>query len=454
MEKWTKSEKYIKIAFVILMTLLCFVWSFSQPFGSAPDEGMKMDICRYIVENNKLPHGGDEAVRHPVWGISYGFTPIFAYMISAVFMKFIMIFTANELAILVAARLTSVLCYMGTVIMVMKIAEKLFSGIYKWVFIILISALPQLVFLGTYINNDSLAIFSTAIIVYSWIIGLKNKWNIKSCITMAVGLGLCALSYYNAYGFILVSIIVYIASNFIEYGKKIDVKEFFKKGLIIFAVSFLIAGWWFIRSAIIYEGDFLGLATTDEYAEKYAIEEYKPSKRMTPYKGNCSLPFMIVKQNWGFTTYMSFMGLFGNMEITMYYIYYYGTLVFFFITMIGVLVYLWKFAKKMRREKTKENYKEMLWTVSFVLCIVIPICLSLYYSYYSDFQPQGRYIMPMLIPFMYFVTIGIKTICEEGMNRISLLRKTKNVLLILFCIIWSIIPFISLFNVVIPFYKV
>ena len=67
------------------MFLLCFKWSASQPFNSGPDEGMKMDICKYIAQNNKLPHGGDEAVRNPIWGISYGFTPIFSYIISSIF---------------------------------------------------------------------------------------------------------------------------------------------------------------------------------------------------------------------------------------------------------------------------------------------------------------------------------------------------------------------------------
>lgn len=86
-------EKILKIIIILLSFFVYFVWSFSQPFGEAPDETMKYDICKYIVQNNSLPQGGDETVRNPLWGISYAFMPILAYIVSAIFMKITMIFT-------------------------------------------------------------------------------------------------------------------------------------------------------------------------------------------------------------------------------------------------------------------------------------------------------------------------------------------------------------------------
>lgn len=453
-EKIQKNEKYIKILFVITMFILCFIWSCSQPYGQTPDEGMKMDICRYIIENHKLPHGGDESIRDAVWGISYGFTPIFSYMISALFMRIVMFFTTDFFAMVVAARFVSVLCYTGTIIFTIKIAKKLFSGLYQWLFIILIACLPQFVFLGTYINNDSLALFSTAIIIYSWIIGLQNKWDWKSCITMAIGIGLCALSYYNAYGFILASVIIYVVSYIIEQGKNMDVKEFFKKGIVIFFIAFAIAGWWFIRSAIIYEGDFLGLKITNEYAEQYAIEQYKPSVINTPAKHHSSLIYMIIKWEWAKSTFQSFVGMFGNMCIALHPAYYYITMLFFGITGIGSIVYLWKMVKNKCKEKTKENKKQILLMVVFLLCIIIPILLSLYYSYYSDFQPQGRYIMPMLIPFMYFITKGLQTLFELIEKKWNINSKIRKIIILLIGVTWYIVPILSLTMAVIPFYKI
>ena len=85
---------------IITLFLICIffyylIWTISQPFNSCPDEEMKWDICKYIYENNRLPHGEDEAIRNPIWGISYGFQPILTYIISAVFMKFICIYNTS-----------------------------------------------------------------------------------------------------------------------------------------------------------------------------------------------------------------------------------------------------------------------------------------------------------------------------------------------------------------------
>ena len=51
---------------------------------------------------------------------------------------------------------------------------------------------------------------------------------------------------------------------------------------------------------------------------------------------------------------------------------------------------------------------------SLVCCIIIPVLLSLVYSYTDDFQPQGRYIMTFIIPVMYFTAAGterVLTLC-------------------------------------------
>ncbi len=287
-EKMKNKEKYIKIIFVVCTFILSLTWATIQPNASAPDEVMKMDICKYIAENGKLPHGGDEAIREPSWGISYAFSPILSYIIGGGFIKIASLFTQELHIYYIAARLVSVICYTIMTIFIIKIGEKLFrKRDTKWMFIILTTLLPQVTFLGSYINNDSLALLSISIIIYSWIIGLETKWNIKSCVSLAIGIGLCALSYYNAYGFILTSIVIFIVTYIIN--KKIDIKDFIKKGIMISVISILIFGWWFVRSAIIYDGDFLGLRTTEEYAEKYAIEELKPSKRKTPANTDKSL---------------------------------------------------------------------------------------------------------------------------------------------------------------------
>lgn len=433
-DKNKKILKRIGIAiFIIFIFSLCFAMSMNTEYNSAPDEAMKNDVCGYIYNNWKLPHGGDESIRNEIWGISYAFTPIFSYMISAVFMKITSFFTEDAYTILVAARFVSVLCITAYAFMCIRISEKLFKGIYRWVFVAFTTLLPQLLYLGSYINNDSIALLSISIIVYSWIIGLEKDWDWKSCIMLAIGIGICALSYYNAYGYILTSVIIYFASCYI---KKMDIKEFFKKGFTIAGIAILIAGWCFIRNFIIYDGDFLGLNTSREYGEMYAQEQYKPSNRKTPANQNYSLIYMLKDMKWIATTKNSFIGLFGYMSVRMNKLIYLGYEMIGALGIIGLvlagIVHLTKSLKqKDKSEKEKNDKEKILFNGIMALNIVITIALSIYYSYFMDFQPQGRYIIPMIIPFMYFIVIGIKYIFD----RIIKNEKIKNILLILLIII-------------------
>ena len=431
-------EKHLKIIYIIIITSIVITFAICMPPNSGPDEVMKMDICKYIAEYNKLPHGGEDAVRDATWGISYGFTPILSYIFGGIFIKITSIFTQDLHTLYVSARLVSCICYLIMGIFVIKIGDKLFKNkYYKWIFITLVTTLPQVVFLGSYINNDALALMSIAIIVYAWILGMKNKWKIKTCVMLAIGIGLCALSYYNAYGYILTSAILFIVFYLIY---KFDIKEMLRKGILITIITFAVCGWWFIRSYIIYDGDFLGMATTDRYAEQYAIEELKPSNRSTPQNTGMSLYTMLISEKWIYSTIKSFIAIFGGMEIGMpFYVYAFFLLMF----LLGFIGYILQVTKKKYLKNLDKNKK--LLEFAFIFNIFLPPALSFYYSYFSDFQPQGRYIMPMLIPFMYFVTLGVQNIMEKripnnkGKKIIQIVIAVSPVILSINCVVHSII---------------
>lgn len=404
MKNIQKREKYLERLFVVFVFGLLLAWSCSIPAMGAPDEGMKMDICRYLAENHKLPHGGDPSIRNGIWGISYAFMPILSYMISAVFVKMASYFTTDLMALYVAARFTSVLCGTAMAVMVIKIGHKLFRGAkQRWIFIVAATMLPQVVYLGSYLNNDSLALFSISVIVYAWILGLESDWNWKSVILLGVGIGVCALSYYNAYGFLLTSVILYVVSWFLKGTKNVDWYAFWKKSIIITAIAVAIAGWWFVRNAMIYDGDFLGMQTENEYAQEYAMDGFKPSQLDNPENAGESLPEMLITRRWIKTTLMSFSGILGTFAIIplnrMYWLY-------IFAIAFALLMCLLQYGSSSFRKTRIRDKKRILLEVTFGINMIIPVLLSMYYSYYNDFQPQGRYIMPMLIPLMYFVTTG------------------------------------------------
>ena len=253
---------------------------------------MKWDICKYIFENNKLPRGEEEAIRDPNWGISYAFQPILTYMIGAGFMKVASIFTMDEFSLVVAARLVSTISMTLSVYFVIKIADKLFKDkeIYKILFVVFIAFQPLTAFLASYINNDSTAVLATTMIIYLWILGLESNWKTKHCVLLGLAIGFCALTYYNAYGYILCSIILCLVS---VTSNKMKSKDIWQKVLIVGLVAFAFAGWWFIKNAVLYNGDILGITAQNECGDRYALDKFKPSTRMTVQKDGSSLIYML-----------------------------------------------------------------------------------------------------------------------------------------------------------------
>ena len=81
--------------------------------------------------------------------------------------------------------------------------------------------------------------------------------------------------------------------------------------------------------------------------------------------------------------------------------------------------------------------------------IVIPVLLSMYYSYASDYQPQGRYVLSCLLPLMFFVTAGIKTVLDKLCKN----KKTTTVLVAVLATAIIAITLYCCFGVFLPAYQ-
>lgn len=399
MRRW----RYAELLYVCAIGGFLFYWALIQPFNSAPDEGMRFDVCNYIYEHHALPEGGDPEIRSEVWGYSYAFFPILPQMISACFMMAVSVFSKEFMVLVVAARLTSVLCGMGTAWFCLRIGGRIWKEKQdQWLFTAGVVLLPQVIYIFSYMNNDSLALFATAIMVDAWFAGIENNWKWRSCMQLAAGVILCALSYYNAYGMILASMILFLGCMAQAFRKKKDGACYVVKAIAMAAVVLLGIGWWFIRNGILYDGDFLGLNTSEAYGQMYAAETQKPSNRLTPSAEGRSIWEMIVLDGWLLSTVKSFVGNFGYLSISLYtWMYaFYGI-----ILVTGAVGAFWYLIRK--REQWKG--KGLLYLV-LLIGMIIPVVLSMVHSYTVDYQPQGRYCMPMLIPLMYFEVTGLKSL--------------------------------------------
>ena len=290
----------------------CFIyyliWAIVIPFNHGPDEHMRYQIPEFIYKYGYLPHGDDARIRENSWGISYAFTPITSYIISAIFMKFTSIFTSDANSLILAARMVSVLSSVGTVFFCIKIGEKIFDNVWKYVFVIAVAIWPQFVFISCYVNNDAFGIMTVAWVTYQIIKGHEENWNLKSCVLLGVAAGLCLISYYNCYGIVAVAALFAVIS--VLKNKEIENKPkfLFSRILWVALAAFVVCGWWFIRNAIIYDGDFMGLTASGKCAEQYAIDGLKPSQRSTAYNVHMSLKQMMIDNHWLSDVVHSFVG--------------------------------------------------------------------------------------------------------------------------------------------------
>lgn len=436
-----KKVKQQELLFILGIGLFALLWAVVQPFNSSPDEKMRYEVAEYMYRYGRIPHGGDPQLRNVNWGISYAFSPVLSYMFSAVCMKITSLFADTKEALVIAARIPNVLFTAGTAAFTLQIGKRMLSEKGRWLFAALVTLLPGFLFLGSYTNTDAIAIFSTAWIFYSWVCYLKEGWSWKNCILLAAGMSVCFLSYYNAYGWILTSFLFFTATIFLcsreAIGKRF--KFWLSRGSVIAAIVAVLAGWWFIRNGLIYDGDFLGRKTSALYGELYAREDLKPSVKATPQKLGWSLKdmFLYVEPGWGhnwvITVLVSFIGTFGYMKIFMPYwlskIYFFYFVIGFFSMALALREFRWRERyqwKVNKREKgreisVQEEHKAVktVWNkvgffhTGLFLNLVIPVILLISYAYSSDLQAQGRYLMPALLPLMYFVTRGYEALLEK-----------------------------------------
>lgn len=386
-----------------------------QPFGNPPDEINRYLIPQYIAAHGTLPNGYDESIRIPGYGFSYAFQPILPYMVQGYAMRLVQCFTDSETALLYAARSVNLLFGVITALFVLLLSKKWFSDKrWQYLFAFLVTFLPQSIFLHTYVNTDSCCMMSIAIMLYGLTRGLKDRFAVSSSVILSIGIILCALSYYNAYGFILSCMLLFFANHLSLRSSRLtfDWKPFLRKGFLISALVLFGITWWFLRSYLLYDGDFLGLEARDTCASLYAIPSLHPDTRETWQSQGYSMLDMLLQSDFINLSTLSFIGIYGPMTITTsLWVYRFYKLLF----PAGILLCL---VLNPRYAATKKSFPDTLYRerpafrifyhCNMVFCILMPCFLSAYYSYTTDYQPQGRYLLPALIPVCYYCIRGLQ----------------------------------------------
>ena len=431
----------------IFAAIACF--AMVQSYGDPPDEVNRFKVVSFICRHGYLPHGADPEVLLDGYGASYAFQPMLTYIIQGFLLRFLKLFTTDSYVLLVAARMVNVVFGVLMAFFVRQTAKLLWKSPYlQWVFTIMTVFLPQNIFIHSYINTDSMAMLAVSIIYYALLRALRTDYDQKDCLLLALGIILCAMSYYNAYGIILAAMLIF-ALNYVHLGKPTDRKTvpnpayaeksglwvewapLLRKGLFISAIVLLGISWWFIRNGILYDGDIIAMNARRECSIQTAAEELNPLTRFTFRGAGISLVDMLTETDYIVLVLNSFTAMFGAMDIPTHGLIYLFYWYFWLAMCLAALLVpkriwnptgkgLWSNPNRSLPESGRK--KKILFYGSMILFCLITIGLSVFYSYTWDFQPQGRYILPILIPFMHMVTLGAQKLCgmlENGFLRLK-----------------------------------
>ena len=423
------SVEHIRVLVMLLTLFICMMtFAAVQPFGDGPDEINRFKLVDYIYNHGTLPVGDDPEVLIDGYGGSYAFQPMLTYIIDGYLLRALRVLEPTLEMRVFISRLVNVFIGLLTAVYVKKLSDYLFENKKTaWAFTLAVIFLPQNVFIHTYVNTDSMGLLSIAIVLYALVKGMRDDFDRSSCITLAVGIILCALSYYNCYGIVVCAMLLFALYFFRKFrignsaedcasekdtisGQNLplyDYHSLLKKGIFISVIVLVGIAWWFIRNAILYDGDFLAMEARALCAAETCIEAYNPLTRETYQKMGVPLMEMVFGTDYFTLVWKSFIAMFGPMLIPTHHYIYMTFRDLFFVAVIGLLI-----PKKSSVLTWTNKCSKWLMHGIMALAIAIPVILALYYSYTYDFQPQGRYYLPMVVPFMYFLAMGFEKIVD------------------------------------------
>ena len=382
---------------VICIFLICIFLAFSLSPDYCPDERSRQLLSNWLFERGTLPTGNEPEVAIPIWKFSYALKPYLSAMVGALFMRIAALFSSSDIGMLASSRMCSVLSVSAACYYCLRSGRLLFNN--KWsarLFALIVCLLPQVIFLGSYQNNDSLSLFSVSMILYFLISGAANHWRMRECIGLGIAFSICLLSYYSVYGWLLMSLLFCIVSCLKDTAIQKKPSFILKRAGLIFCITVSLAGWFFIRNAILHNGDFLGTET--EKISRQALELQGISPYNSCYLAGYTWMDLLTNPLFYKQTVQSFIGKFGFMNIGMPLPIYILYIIFF---LFGITLYF------IKRHQSKSDFIHK--SPSFFLLggSLINIALFFIQSYYRDYQPQGRYIITVILLLAYIIASGI-----------------------------------------------
>ena len=386
---------YVGCAFGLILAM-----AFVSGRNSHPDEWSHILCAGYYV-NSWLPAAVDDPkVLNTVngWGISYLFRTDVVYWFAGK--------VSNILSGLIHDHYLRVRIFNTILFMLLCLVVARATNSASLLAMALVVS-PQIWYIFSYFNGDGFAFFISLLIAWQlvdtnslthqYLNGANLRDGMLGGVLLGILLGLMLLSKLNYYLYVVFVLFV-ITWHVLSEQKNTKWREIFlliKKGGVVAGVALCLA----LPPVLFdqYVNDFKKDDKILLVAERYAIYKFKPSTLKNDisasYPGRClkdkGVSFkelFLMNPEWRSISFKSFFGLYGNMDVHSDETYYRAVtyvLAFFFL-----LVFFFIANNLPVRD------------VIFILCVLLFAGLivgqSMYQSWLHDYQPQGRYLFPMI----------------------------------------------------------
>jgi 4-amino-4-deoxy-L-arabinose transferase-like glycosyltransferase len=388
-------EKLRTPALILALALIVrLVWVFTISIMEAPDEGAHYWVISFIHEHICLPTIADIS-KDPA-AAYYGSLPPLGYL-----PHLISCFAFPGLETAMAARIGNACVSLVIVYCAYFLGQQLFSKdkILALSLPFLAVFHPQLVFVNAYSNNDSTTCAICSALICLLCVALKQGLNHGLCLSTGVLTSWLLLSKYSGYSLIPALGIGLVMALSLH---PINLRTASLLLLELVGVAGICSAWWFIRNEWLFSGDFTGLKTMLQMHDR-AYHEPPPLYRFPA----------INNANWRSTVFMSFWGLFGNMNRLLPRYIYRGYSLLLGLSGISLL------ASAFLKLKAQHFLVNSLWReirinrISIAVWLFLGCCCIFSFlgliaastSINATGSPQGRYLFPAELAFIA-VTIG------------------------------------------------
>lgn len=387
---------------VIAAAALRLALALVLPFDAGPDERWRFDVVSRIHATGRAPRYGQETGHHyvvkPIFGLRFN-----AYLARAI---------PGELPLFRKLRFGSLAVSLLTVLLAYAAARNLWPAGPKLALGLssLLAFHPQFIFLGSYLNHDAYTIFANALVFYLLtVVHRRGRLTAVTAAALGAALGLVFLGRENGYaGFVL-------AAGYGLYLLRADWRLNGRFLAVALAVFLVFPAAFYFNQYAVYGKAYIPVVVGSGIAwvpPGVTVEEAYA-------QGPPSLAYWVFRLDWRnplhwlmllVTLFTSSFAVFGYMDVEMPWLWYSWYLLLMTAAAVGL-------GRQLRRgwRVDSADSRSRRWLISSAAVAIVALLIAVIrHNFRVLLQPQGRYLLPLLVPEMLLLLMGWRQVARRS----------------------------------------